>query len=101
MKRRAPFAVELNRRAKDAARDRVDTIEFEYRRRYNLTINDPRFLDATTEEMLTDIWAHRFKEDPKLLNEFEDEDFNPDDVAAEIGRPQADLEPPSDWETLS
>lgn len=87
--------MDLPWRAKQAARDRVDTVEFEYRHRYNLTVNDPRYLDATREEMLTDIWAHRFKEDPKLLEEIEDDDFNPDDVAALIG-----AKDPDDWEEL-
>mgnify|MGYP000107781063 CR=1 FL=1 len=77
----------------------MGTIEFEYRRRYNLTVNDPRFLDATVEEMLTDVWAHRFKEDPKLLDEVEDEDFDVDDVAAEIGFSDAP-DDETDWETL-
>lgn len=49
--------------------------------------------------MLTDIWAHRYKEDPKLLEEIEDEDFDADSVAREIGYVQ---EPdPGDWEPLS
>lgn len=60
---------------------------------------DPRFLDATVEEMMTDIWAHRFKNDPKLLDEIEDEDFDLDSVAAEIGfMPEQD---PGDWEEMS
>lgn len=46
--------------------------------------------------MLTDIWAHRFHEDPKLLDEIEDEDFDPDDVARQMGR----QEDPNDWEEL-
>lgn len=58
---------------------------------------DPRFLDATVEEMLTDIWAHRFKADPKLMDEVEDEDFDPDSVAQEIGFNRGD---PDDWEDV-
>lgn len=46
--------------------------------------------------MLTDIWAHRFADDPKLLNEIEDEDFDPDDVADLSD----DEPPPDDWEEL-
>jgi hypothetical protein len=61
---------------------------------------DQRFLDATLEEMMTDIWAHRFKDDPKLLEEIEDEDFDMDSVADQIGygKPQQD---PGDWEDVS
>lgn len=47
--------------------------------------------------MLTDIWAHRYAEDPKLMDEIEDDDFNPDDVAAIIGAANDD---PGDWEDL-
>lgn len=56
---------------------------------------DPRFLDATVEEMLTDIWAHRYSEDPKLMDEVEDDDFDPDEVASIIG-----ADDPGDWEDL-
>ncbi len=85
-------------RAKQAARERQGTIEFEYRARYGLTVNDPRYLDATVEEMLIDNLAHRYREDPKLMDEIEDEDFDADDVAAAIGRQEP---PPDDWEELS
>lgn len=89
------FEENLYRAAKARARDRVDTIEFQYRRKFNLTENDPRFLDLTVEDMLTDIWASKFADDPKLLEEVEDEDFDPDDVAAQLGY---DL--PNDFEDL-
>ena len=46
--------------------------------------------------MLTDIWAHRFHDDPKLLDEVEDEDFDPDDVARQIGHDK-DVD---DWELV-
>ncbi len=87
----------MEARAKEAARQRVETIEFAFRRKYMLTENDPRFLDLIPEEMLTDLWAHRFTDDPKLLDEIEDDDFNPDDVARQIGY----SEPmPDDFEEL-
>lgn len=63
-----------------------------------MTENDPRFLSLTTEEMLTDIWAHKFIDDPKALEEVVDEDFDPDDVAAQIGYLEKDL--PNDFEDL-
>lgn len=83
--------------AKDAARQRHDSVEFLYRRKYGLTENDPRFLDLTTEEMLTDLWAHKFADDPKALDEVVDDDFDIDSVAAEIGY-QGKL--PDDFEDL-
>lgn len=89
----------MHRRAKQQARLRLDTFEFEYRRIYNLTANDPRFLEATREEMVTDVWAHRYKEDPKLLDEIEDEDFDPDSVARELGYEQQGGNA-DDWEEL-
>lgn len=95
MTRSALFVADQNWRAKQAARDRVNTIEFEYRRIYKLPVSDDRFLDATVDEMLTDIWAHRYAEDPKLMDEVEDDDFNPDDVASIIG-----ADGPGDWEDL-
>lgn len=45
--------------------------------------------------MLTDIWAHRYSEDPKLLDEIEDDDFDVDAVADQIGANDQD-----DWEEL-
>lgn len=60
-----------------------------------MPVTDPRFLDATVDEMLTDIWAHRYAEDPKLLEEVEDEDFDPDEVASIIGASD-----PGDWEDM-
>jgi hypothetical protein len=88
----------MHQTAKAAARQRVDTIEFEFRRRYSLAETDPRFLELTTEEMLTDLWAHRYADDPKALEEAEDPDFDPDDVAAQIGYREPEL--PDDFEDL-
>lgn len=85
------------RSAKEAARHRHSTIEFHFRRRYSLTENDDRFLDLTIEDMLTDLWAHKFVEDPKALDEVEDTDFDEDDVAAQIGYGGA---MPDDFEDL-
>lgn len=49
--------------------------------------------------MLTDIWAHKFIEDPKLLEEIEDSEFDEDDVAAQIGyRPKQEM--PDDFEDV-
>lgn len=79
------------------------TTEFWFRRKYNLTSNDPRFLDSTVEEMLTDYWAHTFYDDPKAAQEVEDEDFNLADELARIEAeegydPTIDVD---DWEDLA
>lgn len=82
--------------AKQAARQRHKTIEFWYRRKYSLPVTDERFLDATVEEMLTDYWSHTYYDDPKALEEIEDEDFDIDSVAEQIG-----AAPPDDWEDMT
>ena len=83
-------------RAKQTARERIGTVAFQYRRLYQLPENDPRFLDMTLDEMLADIWSHRFSDNPKLLDEIEDDDFDPDSVASISG---ADPAPDDgDWE---
>ena len=91
----------MTKLAKERARHRVNTIEFEYRRRYNLPETDDRFLDMTIEDMLTDIWAHRFHEDPKALEDAVDEDFDVNNVAAELGyAPVDDDDMPDDFEDV-
>lgn len=50
--------------------------------------------------MLTDIYAHKFANDPKLLEEVEDADFDPEDVAAAIGYRPPEQEMPDDFEDV-
>lgn len=69
-------------------------MEFWYRTKYNLTSNDPRFLAATLEEIITDYWAHQYLADPNLKDEIEDEDFDLDEVVASMENN------PDDWEAL-
>jgi hypothetical protein len=90
----------------DAARDRglalSKTVEFIFRRRYNLPPTDPRFLDATLEDMLVDHWAHRHTDDPKLRDEIVAEGYEEDLAAmeAEMLAQQAASKPADDWEVL-
>lgn len=63
---------------------------------------------------MTDYWAHRYFEDPKLADEVEDEGFDADEImaqweaeAAEAGTDNVSetvtterLADPDDWETL-
>jgi len=56
---------------------------------------DPRFLELTREEILADVIAHQFADDPKAASEIEDEDFDPEKVAEQIGARALD-----DWENL-
>jgi hypothetical protein len=75
-KRRTPFAEVLPRRARANALELCDTVEFRWRRRYNLPATDDRFLDSTVEDMLTDLYAHRFVDDPKLREEMTTDNFD-------------------------
>lgn len=68
------------------------SMEFLFRRRYNLPPTDPRFLDATAEEIEADYWAHHYLENPSE-SEVEDDDF---DVEAEIAAMNDD-----DWEDVT
>lgn len=107
---KTPFAANAERTAKREAKLRAKTIDFWYRRKYGLTINDPRFLHTTEQERMTDYWAHRYVEDPKLMDEIEDENFDEDDILAqweaeaeakaqETATPEQ-LADNDDWETL-
>lgn len=66
------------------------TVELWFRRRFNLAPTDPRYLDATPEEMLTEYWAHYYEE--RRLSgkpdeeEFEDEEFDIERILAENER---------------
>lgn len=99
----APFDRQLGRVAKSRGRERAETVEFRYRRRYNLTENDPRFLDATVEDMMVDLYAHHFFENPKQAEEYEDADF---DLNAELAAIEAEAEAglpggdDADWEGM-
>ena len=55
-------------------------MEFAFRRRYNLPPTDPRFLDATREEIAADFWAHHYVEN-SVTEEFEDTDYDQDEIA--------------------
>lgn len=83
----------MEARAKQSARDGFSTIEFWYRRKYNLTRHDPRFLESTREEMLEEYWLHTYYEDPKAVTEtIEDDDFDPDKVAEMLRQGADDFE---------
>lgn len=79
--RRKSFAEELRLNARDYGFELSETYEFHFRRRYNLPPSDPRFLDATREEIVIDYWAHAVLDNPKLREETVNPDFE-NDVAA-------------------
>lgn len=56
----------------------AQSVEFWFRKKYNLTANDPRFLSLSIEDMLTDFWAHHYYDNPNTQEEFENPDFDSD-----------------------
>lgn len=92
MTRRALFDLDEALLSKQIAREQFHTVEFWFRRKYNLTRTDHRFLDATRADMLEDYWLHTYFDDPKAVTEtVEDDDFDPDKVA-EMLRNKDDFE---------
>lgn len=71
-------------------------MEFWFRRKYNLPPTDPRFLDASLEEMAAEYWAYQYLENP-ATEEVEDDDFDKDAVLAEIER---QAEAGDEWEEV-
>lgn len=62
-----------------------------FRRRYNLPPTDPRFLNATREDIITDYWAHFYAENG-FREEIEDEDFDQDAILKEFADDSDDWE---------
>jgi hypothetical protein len=58
----------------------VNTYDFHFRRRYNLPPTDPRYLDATPDEIAADYWAHWYQEHPGAQEEAHDPDFDIDEL---------------------
>ena len=78
-------------------------MEFWFRRKYNLTPNDPRFLSLTREEIIADYWAHQYYENPPK-DEISDDDF---DLQAELDKINREAEraagaasPTDEWEEV-
>lgn len=72
----------------------AETLGFWFRKKYNLTPNDPRYLDMTAREIEVDFWAHHFYDNPSAKEEVEDEDFDLEAIRA-AGDADDDQ-----WETL-
>lgn len=73
------------------AKELATSYDLAFRLRYNLAPTDPRYLDATTEDILTDHWAHYYRQ-PGRGEEIEDETF---DVASIVKNMED-----SDWEEV-
>lgn len=68
-------------------------MEFWFRRKYNLAPTDPRFLDATLEQITIEFWAHQYADKPPG-DEVEDDDFDADAVLKDME------ENPDNWEVI-
>jgi hypothetical protein len=78
---------------KRQGRELAGTLEFWFRRKFNLPPNDPRFLEMTDEGMAVEFWAHHYAEKPPA-EEIEDDDLDVDQVLADIERN------PDGWEDV-
>jgi hypothetical protein len=95
---RTPFAESLSRNAKINGRQAAQTIAFWFRRKYNLAPTDPRYLDATLEQMETEYWAHHYYENP-AKEESEDDDFSLEAELRDADAIAASSDP-NDWEDI-
>jgi hypothetical protein len=83
--RRPDFAREQEQTVRARARALSETIEWWYRDRYRLTSSDPRFLDATYDEMFLDAWASYYHAIRARGGEvIEDDSFNLDQILADL-----------------
>ena len=71
---------------------------FWFRRKYNLSPNDPRFLDCSLEQMMADFWAHHYTENPHSEKEAIDDDFSLEDELRKANEEAGDL--PDDFEEV-
>ena len=81
----------MKSRARQRGKEMAGTVEHWFRRKYLLPPNDPRFLEATPEEMLTDYWAWHYFANPNE-QEVVDDEFDLDSVLADMENN------PEDWE---
>ena len=86
MQRRIDFADEFRGQVKPLAREMAKSLEWWFRDRYRLAPTDPRFLDATREQMLLDHWTahyHHLIQSGKDIDEFEDQDWDLEKILAD------------------
>jgi hypothetical protein len=95
-KRKRRFDASLKRNARAWGQQQSRTIEFLYRRRYNLTVTDSRFLETTYEDIVLDHYAHYYADNPNAALEESVSDSFEEDIA-EFEREAAE----SEWETVA
>lgn len=74
------------------------TLHFWFRRKYGLAPTDERYLEATTEQIETDYWAHFYVDNP-AKEESEDDDFDLDAELRDAANLAAAAEA-NDFETI-
>ena len=67
----------------------MDSLAFWFRRKYLLAPTDPRFLNATADQIAADYWAWQYIENPNSLKEVVDDEF---DLSAEIAAADAEVD---------
>ena len=75
------------------------TLAFQFRHRYNLPPTDPRFLDATEEEVAVDYWAHHYFDNP-ASEIVEDDEFDAEAIQAQWAQEAEEGELPNDFEDV-
>ncbi|EBO9898490.1 hypothetical protein EF72_21370 [Salmonella enterica] len=61
----------------------MNGVDFWYRKTYRLSLHDPRYLETTLEERLSEYWAWQYQENPKLLDVVEDDTFDMEAIQRE------------------
>lgn len=98
VRRKLIFDASLDRDTKDAAKEDAKSINFWFRRKYNLPPTDDRYLNMTKAAMLIEYWAHVYYEKPDSV--FED---GTDNFAEELALMDAEMgiPPGDDFEDVS
>ncbi len=111
--RKTDFADNLRKTARDRGLQLSQTFGFAFRRRYNLPPTDPRWLNATIEDVYLDVWAHAHVDNPKLRDEIFSTNFEEDYAEMErealameaaqdaADRAKAEKMAPDDWEEVA
>jgi hypothetical protein len=88
-RKRTFFAKEQTREAKHKGKEIASSFAFWFRRKYQLSPIDPRFLGLTPEDVETEFYAYHELEND-ATEDFDDPDFN----LAEL------MDDNNDWETV-
>ncbi len=71
------------------------TAEFWFRQWYKLAPTDPRYLDATPEQIAVEYWACFYFNNPKAVETVVDEEYSRDEIMRDMEQN------PGDWEDVS